>query len=184
MNSKKLLLHICCAPDATLPWPELKLEGYEVTGFFYGDNIHPREEYEKRVEALLSLSDFLGEKPILRSYQPEIWIDETAELKDEPERGKRCMKCFELQLEAAAKYAKENGYKFLSTTLTISPHKDPEYINSVGEKLSQKSGLKWIDTVWRKDNGFKKSVEKSRELGLYRQNYCGCIYSIKNGRAI
>ena len=98
MEEKRLLLHICCAPDATVPWPELKEEGYETTGFFYGDNIHPKEEFDRRVESLASLSLFLDESTVYRPYAPEEWLEETAELKDEPERGKRCINVLNFNL--------------------------------------------------------------------------------------
>ena len=184
MEEKRLLLHICCAPDATVPWPDLKEEGYETTDFFYGDNIHPKEEFDRRVESLAYLSLFFDESTVYRPYAPEEWVEETAELKDEPERGKRCIKCFELQLNAAADYAKQNNYKYLSTTLTISPHKDVALINELGKRISQENGLIWVEKIWRKNNGFKKSVERSLQLNLYRQDYCGCLYSIQSRNQI
>lgn len=178
MKKTKLLLHICCAPDATVPCPELIQEGYDVTGFFYGGNIHPKEEYDKRALALASVCKYFEVEAIYQSYSPQLWFDATVKMKDEPEHGKRCVKCFELQLETAAEYAQKTGFTHLSTTLTISPHKDPELINEIGKNICQRIGLLWVEKIWRKDNGFKKSVEKSKQLGIYRQNYCGCLYSI------
>lgn len=178
-----LLLHICCAPDATVPWPELVKEGYEVTGYFYGSNIHPHDEYIKRADALQILSDTMTGKSVFAEYSPDEWVEKTERFADEPEGGKRCEKCFELQLDAAARYAKENNFTHISTTLTISPHKNVGLINFIGSEAAKRYNLTWIDKVWRKNNGFKRSVDESIRLGLYRQNYCGCIYSIRKDAA-
>ena len=180
LDAKKLLLHICCAPDATVPWPELISEGFETVGCFYGGNIHPKEEYEKRADSVSCLASHICSEFVMLPYEPQVWLEETYHLKDEPERGKRCELCFELQLKASAMYAAANGFTHLSTTLTISPHKNPELINRIGSEVSKAHGLIWVEKVWRKNNGFKRSVEESRRLGIYRQNYCGCIYSIQS----
>ncbi|MDO5563329.1 MAG: epoxyqueuosine reductase QueH [Synergistaceae bacterium] len=180
MKEKKLLLHICCAPDATVPWPELISEGFETVGFFYGGNIHPADEYEKRADAVRTLSREVGMPAVLPKYEPDKWLEATYAYKDEPERGRRCELCFALQLEDAAEYAANHGFTHLSTTLTISPHKDPVLINSIGEGAAKKQGLVWVEKIWRRNDGFKRSVDESRRLGLYRQNYCGCVYSIRN----
>lgn len=177
-NAKRTLLHICCAPDATVPWPSLIDEGYEVTGFFYGNNIHPQTEWEKRCDAVASLARSLDAGFFVLPYDPAQWFGCTESLKCEPERGARCARCFELQLLAAAEKAVEGGFDCLCTTLTISPHKDPVLINDIGETVSGRAGVAWLDRVWRKKGGFALSVRRSRELGLYRQNYCGCAYSI------
>lgn len=177
LTEERLLLHICCAPDATVPWSELQNEGWFTVGFFYGSNIHPEEEFLKRAEAVKALSLILAMKAVIQTYDPQSWHDVTAKFADEPECGKRCAVCFALQLKAAAEYARDNGFTHLSTTLTISPHKDPVLINRLGREASEQHGLVWIERVWRKNDGFKRSVSESRRLGLYRQNYCGCIYS-------
>lgn len=177
-NSQKprLLLHICCAPDATIPWPSL-LEHYDVTGFFYGSNIHPSEEYEKRAEAIKILRESLSGYVVFPSYQPETWHKATSGLEAEPEGGARCAVCFREQFEATAKYASDNNYEFITTTLTISPHKDVALINKIGNEIASNYGVKWLDFIWRKNNGFLASIKRSKELGLYRQNYCGCKWS-------
>lgn len=175
---KKLLLHICCAPDATVPWPALSAEGYDAAGFFYGSNIHPREEYEKRAEAVRLLAAEENAAVFFESYDPESWFAAVRGLENEPERGRRCAKCFERQLSAAAAYAAECGFTHLCTTLTISPHKDAALINETGAKAAAENGLVWVEKIWRKKDGFKRSVTRSKELGLYRQNYCGCVFSI------
>lgn len=179
--SKKLLLHICCAPDATIPWPEFTAEGFETTGYFYGSNIHPEEEYQKRLEALKTLKASVGASVVLPEYEPSMWFSRAEQFAKEPEGGKRCEVCFRTQLEAAVRYAAENGFEAVSTTLTISPHKNAALINKIGAETAEKYGVEWIERVWRKNNGFKRSVEESRRLGLYRQNYCGCIYSYRDG---
>ncbi|MDO5114923.1 MAG: epoxyqueuosine reductase QueH [Synergistaceae bacterium] len=180
MERKKLLLHICCAPDASTPWPELIAEGYDAAGFFYGGNIQPRGEYEKRAEALSALALHTGAEVFSAPYLPERWLVAVEGLEDEPERGARCAVCFRVQLEAAARFASENGFPLLCTTLTISPHKDVRLINEIGAKLCAERGLTWLERIWRKKEGFRRSVEESKRLGLYRQNYCGCLFSLRS----
>jgi hypothetical protein len=177
MTGKRLLLHLCCAPDGTVPWPALVEEGYAVEGFFYGSNIHPQEEYCLRLEAVRSLVK--AQKGVFHGapYDPDRWLEAVGEWKDEPEGGKRCLLCFRLQLEAAADFAAEREIPFLATTLTISPHKDVAAINAIGAAVASSRGLSWVSTIWRKGGGFTRSVAESRRLGLYRQNYCGCLYS-------
>ena len=179
-EDKKLILHICCAPDATVPGEELLKEGYRTIGFFYGSNIHPEEEFIKRADAVRSLCRIKGMDCHIMGYDPQTWISLTEGFASEPEGGKRCPLCFELQLGAAARYAVKIEAGCLTTTLTISPHKDPQVINKIGEKVASEHGLQWIHRVWRKNDGFKRSVEESKLLGLYRQDHCGCIYSIRN----
>ena len=183
MEKTRLLLHICCAPDATVPWPELLNEGCEVVGYFYGGNIHPAAEYERRAEAVRTLSQATQAPAVLPAYEPEVWLEATKELADEPERGRRCSVCFRLQLEAAAQYAAEHGFTHLCTTLTISPHKDAALINRIGAETAARHGRVWVERIWRKKDGFKRSVAESKRLGLYRQNYCGCIYSLRSREA-
>lgn len=182
MSCNKLLLHICCAPDATVPWQELANEGYNTAGFMYGGNIHPAEEYERRAEALKSFSAAVGMEVVVDLWEPAKWLDVTKALAGEPEGGGRCRVCFALQLETAARFASGNGYAYLSTTLTISPHKNPKTVNEIGAKTAEKYGLVWVEKIWRANNGFKRSVEMSKRLGLYRQNYCGCVYSERKAR--
>lgn len=184
MSGKRLLLHICCAPDAAVPWPELIDEGYGTIGFMYGGNIHPAGEYEKRAEALRELSAELGCEAVIEAWDPAEWLEATESVAGEPEGGARCALCFAIQLNAAARYASKNGYSHLSTTLTISPHKDPALINRIGAEAAEKHGLVWVEKIWRRNEGFKRSVEMSRKLGLYRQNYCGCLYSERMTRNV
>jgi predicted adenine nucleotide alpha hydrolase (AANH) superfamily ATPase len=177
-----MLLHICCAPDATVPVRDLKTEGWnEIVGYFYGSNIHPREEYLRRAEALNFLAGHEKLLVLTARYNPEGWVTRASSLADEPERGKRCALCFELQLRAAADEGVRQGATHLCTTLTISPHKDVTLISRLGEEAADSHGLEWQDRIWRKNNGFLRSLKMSEELGLYRQNYCGCLYSRRSG---
>ena len=178
--NKNILLHICCAPDGTVPIPDLLNEGWNVYGFFYGGNIHPLDEYRKRLEAIHTVTFHNGIPCTIPEYSPEIWLSKIHGLENEPEGGKRCTKCFTIQLEAAAHEAVRLGCEYMSTTLTISPHKNVKLINEIGESVSSSHGLKWESRIWRKNNGFLRSVKISRELGLYRQNYCGCTFSINH----
>ena len=175
--NRRLLLHICCAPDATVPWPSLASEGFGVTGFFYGNNIHPRCEWQKRRDAVMKLSSLLEMDAVIVPYSPEVWLSATEELYGEREGGARCEACFALQLESAARYAAERDFSYVCTTLSISPHKDPAVINRIGRERAEAAGVGWIDRIWRKNDGFRLSAAMSRKMGLYRQNYCGCVYS-------
>jgi predicted adenine nucleotide alpha hydrolase (AANH) superfamily ATPase len=173
----RLLLHICCAPDATHPLQVLK--GYEVDGFFYNPNIYPREEYEKRLEEMRRLSRLWKLRLYEGEYDQEKWFSLTEEYKGEPEGGRRCEACFRMRLERTAQLAKERGYDLFGVTLTISPHKNSDMINEVGKEIGEKYDIPFLEVDFKKKDGFKKSVELSRELGLYRQNYCGCKYSMR-----
>jgi predicted adenine nucleotide alpha hydrolase (AANH) superfamily ATPase len=172
----KLLLHICCAPDATHPVQILRDE-YEIDAFFYNPNIHPEGEYEKRLEDIKRLCGGWSIPLHEGEYDKDLWLELTEEHKDEPEGGKRCEICYRMRLEETAKLAAEEGYDIFGAVLTISPHKDAKKINEIGHELGKKYGVTYLESDFKKHDGFKKSVELSKELGLYRQNYCGCVYS-------
>lgn len=178
MDDARLMLHICCAPDATVPWPALASEGWSVAGLFCGCNIHPYDEWERRRDAVLCLARHLGMQVIIDPYDTSEWDRRTRGLEQCAERGERCRICIALQLETVARRAVSLGIGAMCTTLTISPHKDASMINSLGAEISAGLGLEWIERVWRKRGGFKASVDASRELGLYRQRWCGCRCSI------
>lgn len=175
----KILLHLCCAPDGTVPLERLLSEGNSVICFFYGHNIHPKLEYEKRLQAVKKLIEYFGVQLLAPAYDPHSWLSKTKHLAKEPEGGKRCMLCYRRQIEEATKHAITFDCEACATSLTVSPHKDPDLINAIGKTLSNKVGLSWIDRVWRKRGGFTESVAKSKEIALYRQRYCGCVYSIR-----
>ncbi|MBQ9565719.1 MAG: epoxyqueuosine reductase QueH [Synergistaceae bacterium] len=178
-DKPRLLLHICCAPDGTVPALDLAAEGWDVTGFFYGSNIQPEEEYRRRLDALHILTERAGFPALEACYAPEGWTAVMTKrgLMDEPEGGRRCTACFTLQLEAAAQEAARQGCSHLCTTLTISPHKDAERINRIGAEIAASHGFLWENRIWRKRNGFLRSIRLSKEWGLYRQRYCGCLPS-------
>ena len=181
MDAKRLLLHVCCAPDATVPLEDLKDEGYAVTAYWWGKNIWPEEEERLRFEALTRLLLLRG-RPMVRERAEETrWNELAAPLAGEAEGGKRCELCFRLQLEATAKAAASRDIPFLCTTLTISPHKNVQLINAIGAEMAEKYGLTWLPRIFRKQGGFLRSVKISRELELYRQTWCGCEYSLKSG---
>ncbi len=170
----KLLLHVCCAPCATHVIEMLK-EDFELTAYFYNPNIHPEEEYRLRLENLKKL----GVAFIEGKYDVDAWFNATKGYENEPEGGARCELCYRIRMEEAARFAKENGHIHFATTLTISPHKNARVINSIGEGLSKKYGVKFYSADFKKRNGFKKSVELSKKHGLYRQSYCGCVFSMR-----
>lgn len=177
------MLHLCCAPDGTIPWPELEGEGRVVIAYFYGSNIHPRAEWEARCGAVRTLAERMRGTAIIGDYAPDDWFAAMRGYEDCPEGGERCARCFEAQLRAAADRAVSEGCDALCTTLTISPHKDPALINAIGERCAASRGLAWVERVWRRRDGFKRSVAASREMGLYRQNWCGCAYSLRGDAA-
>jgi len=177
-NCSKLMLHICCAPDATIPWVKLSKK-LSIIGYFYGSNIYPFNEYDKRKDAIKKFMNNVDGQCIYSAHLPYLWLKSTETFADEPEGGKRCAVCFRLQLEHTARAAIESGCSHMCTTLTISPHKDAVLINTIGNEVAGNFGLVWVERIWRKNNGFLDSVKMAKTLGLYRQNYCGCIYSKK-----
>lgn len=184
MPARRVMLHVCCAPDATVPWPALVDEGYETAGFFYGSNVHPLEEYLKWRDAVRYVAKIYGQRLFEAPYRPSAWVYDIAfrcrgNALTWSEGGFRCALCYRNQFESAAGCAIAWGYDSLCTTLSISPHKDPSLINGIGKAVAQRFGLRWIERIWRRRDGFKRSVLKSRELCLYRQNYCGCVFSIR-----
>ncbi len=175
---KKLLLHICCAPDATYGIEKFSKD-YDITLYFYNPNIHPEIEYRLRALELKRLARTLKVPLIEGPYEPERWFEAVKGLEDEPEGGKRCEVCFRMRLEDTASLAKEQGFDAISTVLTISPKKDAEKINRIGKEVAEKYGVKWIAEDLKKRGGFQRSLELSARYGIYRQDYCGCIFSKK-----
>ncbi len=176
MTKPKMLLHICCAPCSTHVIKMLQ-DDYDVTGFFYNPNIHPRDEYEHRLETAREYSEAIGLDLIEGDYDIKRWLEATEGYKDEPEGGARCPICYRLRLEEAAKHAAAEKYDFFATTLTISPRKKAEVINPIGLEMAVEYGVRFYEGDFKKKDGFKHSVEMSKAHGLYRQDYCGCIYS-------
>lgn len=176
----RLLLHSCCAPCSSYVLEYLS-EYFEITVFYYNPNIAPQEEYEARVQEQQKLIRALpAQNPIYLEagpYEPEKFYHMAKGLEREPEGGKRCEGCFRLRLEETARRAKEGGYDFFATTLTISPLKNAILLNDIGELLASFYEVNHLPSDFKKKNGYKRSVELSGVYDLYRQNYCGCIYS-------
>lgn len=172
----KMLLHICCAPCASHVIRVLN-DRYEVTGYFYNPNIYPKDEYDLRWRDMKRIAKEFDIGLLNPSYDAKTWFSLAEGLEKEPEGGKRCEICFLMRLENTAKRAKEEGYDIFATTLTISPHKDAGLINRIGKSLSQKYEIDFLSADFKKKEGFKKSIELSKRYRLYRQNYCGCLFS-------
>ena len=177
MAKKRLLLHTCCGPCSTHIIETLKAP-YDVTLFFYNPNIYPKEEYLKRLEAVKIVSKAMQVPLVIEEYNPSIWADAVRGFEDAQENGKRCEICFRLRLEVTAEYAKKNNYDIFATTLTISPYKNIDMINQIGKSLEGEYDNEFLQQDFRKDNGYNRGIELSKQLGLYRQTYCGCKYSL------
>ncbi len=173
----RLLLHACCAPCASSVTERL-LAHVEPVLYYYNPNIMPREEYELRGRELLRLGEILGAEVILEDYDPEPFLRAARGLESEPEGGARCPGCFRVRLAKTAQKAREMGIEWFSTTLTVSPHKNPDVINAVGLSLAE-GGLRFLPADFKKREGYKRSIELCREYGIYRQNYCGCSFARK-----
>ena len=176
----RLLLHSCCAPCSSYVLKYLA-EYFSITVLYYNPNISPGEEYTKRVEEQRRLIEEMPAKNsitlIACDYEPQEFYDAVRGLEKEPEGGARCFVCYELRMREAAMYAAEYGFDYYTTTLSISPLKNAEKINEIGEKLSAEYGVKHLPSDFKKREGYKQSVELSAQYNLYRQNYCGCIFS-------
>ena len=173
----RLLLHSCCGPCSSYVL-EYLTQYFEVYLSYYNPNIQPREEYDLR---LLNQKKVLERIPgvtlVECGYDGEAYEKAAEGLENEPEGGARCTECFRLRLDFAAREAKRLGCDYCCTTLTVSPHKDAQRINALGKELCERCGVKWLPGDFKKRNGYKRSIELSREFDLYRQNYCGCLYS-------
>jgi predicted adenine nucleotide alpha hydrolase (AANH) superfamily ATPase len=172
----KLLLHICCGPCSTEVIQRLRND-FEVVGFFHNPNIHPEEEYNKRLLEVERLSALWRVLVDARPYDHQVFLDAVRGLENEPEGGKRCEVCYRLRLEEAARQAAGNGCTHLATTLTIAPMKKAGVINPIGLEVAARHGLVFVAEDWKKRDGFKRSIEIAKDLGLYRQHYCGCEFS-------
>lgn len=178
----KLLLHSCCAPCSSYCIEYLS-KYFDITLYFYNPNISKKEEFNKRANELARLVDSMPlTRPInviIEQYEPNEFYEIAKGLENEPERGKRCEECFKLRLERSAQYARKNNFDYFTTTLSISPHKDAQLLNEIGKDFSRKYNIPYLFSDFKKKNGYKRSIELSTEYHLYRQNYCGCIYSYK-----
>jgi predicted adenine nucleotide alpha hydrolase (AANH) superfamily ATPase len=175
-NVKRLLIHICCAPDASVGIERLS-QDWETEGLFSNSNIHPAQEYMKRVEALETLANQMGFTYSEGSYEPEVWMESVKGLEGEPEKGLRCEICIRERLRTTARQAKDRGFEAFAAVLTVSPHKDAAMINRLGAEVGEEFSVEYVPTDLKKQDGFKRSVEMTREYGIYRQDYCGCKFS-------
>ncbi len=176
----KLLLHSCCAPCSSYVLEYLS-EYFDITVYYYNPNIYPAGEYLKRVEELDRLiREMKFTHPVrLRNglYEPDEFFRMAKGYEEEPEGGERCFRCYKLRISEAAKVAAAGHYDYFTTTLSISPLKDADKLNEIGEKLAKEYHVSYLPSDFKKRNGYKRSVELSKEHDLYRQNYCGCVYS-------
>lgn len=185
-GTPRLLLHCCCAPCSSYVLEYLS-RFFEITCLFYNPNISPAEEYEKRAEELRRL---ISEQPhknpvsiIVEKYNPQDFFAAVKGYEHIKEGGERCFRCYRLRLEMAAKYAKEYNFDYFCSTLSISPLKNARKLNEIGEELSEIYKISHFPNDFKKKGGYKRSIELSAEYDLYRQNYCGCVFS-KNERGL
>lgn len=181
-KKKRLLLHACCAACSIHVAEMLKKE-YEVTMYFNNPQIFPATEYAKRLIETKKAGKIIGVEVVEGNRDYDSWLSYVAGLESEPEGGKRCAKCFEFNLEETAKTAKFHNFDAFTTTLTVSPHKNAETINEIGRKLGEKHGIKFVEADFKKNDGFLKSCEKCHEHDIYRQDYCGCEFSLNKSIA-
>lgn len=175
-----LVLHSCCAPCSSYALEYLS-DYFNINVLYYNPNISSKEEYQLRLsEQKRLIAELRVKYPVTLTegeYEPSVFYAVAKGLEHCPERGERCLKCYRLRLEAAARLAKEQGADYFATTLTLSPLKSAESINEIGEELEKEYAVKYLPTDFKKKNGYKRSIELSRIHNLYRQNFCGCVYS-------
>lgn len=185
MNQKEnvvptLLLHSCCAPCSSYCMEYLS-QFFKITVYYYNPNISEQAEYAKRVEEQKKLISTMPVKNPVSfmegEYKPEDFFAMAKGLENCPEGGKRCFKCYEMRLLSTAQRCKECGFDYFTTTLSISPLKNAEKLNEIGERLAEKMGINYLVSDFKKREGYKRSIELSKEYDLYRQNFCGCAYS-------
>ena len=173
----KIVLHTCCAICSGYPISLLKDMGYQVIAYFYNPNIYPIEEYQKRLDAEIALCKNLDCELFIGDYETDLYYEKVAGFEKEPEKGKRCDKCFELRLMKTAQFAKLKSIKNITTSMVISPHKNFQKLTLIGENIANEYGLNYVAIDFKKKDGFLKTNKISKELGLYRQNYCGCKFA-------
>ena len=177
-----LLLHSCCGPCSSYCIEYLS-QYFNVTVFYYNPNIYPDDEYYHRVkEQKRFIEAFPTKHPVAfieGDYDKEHFYEIAKGLEHEPEKGARCHKCYDLRLRRTALVAKEKGFDFFTTTLTISPMKDSQVLNEIGIRISDEVGVKWLPSDFKKKEGYKRSTELSKEYDMYRQDYCGCVFSFR-----
>lgn len=178
-----LLLHSCCAPCSSYCMEYLR-EYFDLTVFYYNPNITEKEEYEKRVKEEIRLIEAYNRQEKFRKieviegdYEPDQFFEMAKGLEDCTEGGERCFRCYELRLRKTAELAKRGGFDYFTTTLSISPLKNAVKLNEIGERLAEEYGILWLPSDFKKRGGYQRSIELSKEYDLYRQDYCGCVFS-------
>lgn len=178
-HKPKLLLHSCCGPCSSYVITYLK-DYFDITILYYNPNIEPYEEYEKRKTEQIKLINELNIPSLSlmdTEYENNIYREYVKGYEDNPEGGSRCHLCYELRLKKTVELAKINGFEYFGTTLTVSPYKNASILNMLGEKLSKEYNVLWLYSDFKKKDGYKKSIELSKKYELYRQDYCGCLFS-------
>ncbi len=173
-----IILHICCGVCAAGAADVLLKEGHQVTGYFYNPNVYPEEEYRLRLEAARYSAEKLGFELVEGPYEPGNWMSAVGAYQDGPEGGQRCLICYRLRMEKTFGFMRKRGADAFTSTLTISPHKSAESINRIGTEINSSS---FIARDFKKKDGCKRAARLARSWELYRQNYCGCVYSLKGG---
>ncbi len=180
-KTKKILLHSCCAPCSGEVMRLMVEKGLDLTIFFYNPNIHPKKEYEIRKQENIKYADKLGIEFVDADYDTKNWFDRIKGLENEPERGKRCTACFDMRFERTALYAYENDFEIFTSSLGISRWKNMEQINDCGVRAADKyPSLHYWTYNWRKNGGSSRMYEIAKEEGFYKQEYCGCIFSLRD----
>lgn len=178
----RVLLHSCCGPCSSSVL-EFLTQYFDVTLLWFNPNLYPEEEFARRFEAQKQIIAAMGLSErvsvLAEPWQSERWYERVRGLEDEPEGGRRCAACFRVRLEECARIAKERGFDYFCTTLTVSRHKNAVLINSLGAELGQQYGVKWLPSDFKKHNGENRSQELAAMYGIYRQLYCGCEYSLR-----
>lgn len=176
MAKPRIFVHVCCAPDGLYAIRRLQ-DAYEATGFFYNPNIQPESEYALRLSEAHRAAGLLGIELVEDAYDAERWAALTAHVADEPEKGRRCDVCYAMRLRRTAETAAGRGFGLCGTVMSLSPWKKADVLNRLGRVYADLAGLRFLEADFKKKDGFRKSVALSREAGLYRQNYCGCLAS-------
>ena len=177
-EKKKILLHSCCGPCSSAVIERLK-QYFDITIFYYNPNIYPKQEFEKRFLNQQKVVKSYGVSCVCPTYDEHEYLSQVKGMESEIEGGKRCDKCFELRLLQTAIYAKQHNFDYFGTTLTVSSHKNAEHINQIGQQIQDKLNINFLFSDFKKHDGYKRSIILSNQLGLYRQNYCGCRFSIR-----
>ena len=175
----KLLLHSCCGPCSSYVLEYLS-KHFDVTVYYFNPNIFPKEEYEKRLKNQIHLIEKSGWAKFLPSeYNYDEFLSAATGLEGEKEGGPRCTECFRLRLKKTAQAAKKGGFDYFATTLSVSPHKNAQLLGQLGEEIGEQYGIKHLPSDFKKREGYKRSIELARQFDLYRQDYCGCEFSIR-----